>query len=101
MVIKFAQQPPRADEAIRKVEEDRPDLILMDIVLKSKMDGIEAADLITSRFDIPVIYLTAHTNQEYIERAKQTKPFSLSGQALKSEGTVRKYRDGSPQALGR
>ncbi len=63
------------DEAIRKVAEDRPDLILMDIVLKSKMDGIEAAERITSQFDIPVIYLTAYTNQEYIERAKQTKPF--------------------------
>ena len=63
------------DEAIRKVGEDRPDLILMDIVLKSKMDGIEAADRITSQFDIPVIYLTAYTNQEYIERAKQTNPF--------------------------
>ena len=34
------------DEAIRKVEEDRPDLILMDIVLKGKMDGIEAAERI-------------------------------------------------------
>jgi putative two-component system response regulator len=63
------------DEAIRNVGEDRPDLILMDIVLKSKMDGIEAAERITSQFDIPVIYLTAYTNQEYIERAKQTKPF--------------------------
>ena len=63
------------DEAIRNVEEDRPDLILMDIVLKSKMDGIEAAERITSQFDIPIIYLTAYTNREYIERAKQTKPF--------------------------
>ena len=65
------------DEAIRNVGEDRPDLILMDIVLKSKMDGIEAAERITSQFDIPVIYLTAYTNQEYIERAKQTKPFGF------------------------
>lgn len=64
------------DEAIRKVEADRPDLILMDIVLKGKMDGIEAADRINSQFNIPLIYLTAYTNQEYIERAKQTKPFS-------------------------
>jgi response regulator RpfG family c-di-GMP phosphodiesterase len=63
------------DEAIEKAEAERPDLILMDIVLKSKMDGIEAADRITSQFDIPVIYLTSYTNQEYIERAKQTKPF--------------------------
>ena len=63
------------DEAIRMVEEHSPDLILMDIVLKGKMDGIEAADRITSQFNIPVIYLTAYTNQEYIERAKLTNPF--------------------------
>jgi putative two-component system response regulator len=63
------------EEAVRKAEADRPDLILMDIVLKGKMDGIEAADRIASQFDIPVIYLTAYTNQEYLERAKQTNPF--------------------------
>jgi response regulator RpfG family c-di-GMP phosphodiesterase len=63
------------DEAIRNVEADRPDLILMDIVLKGNMDGIEAADRITSKSNIPVVYLTAHANQEYIDRAKQTKPF--------------------------
>ena len=64
------------EEAIGKVKAERPDLILMDIVLKGKMDGIEAADRINSHFNIPMIYLTAYTNQEYIERAKQTKPFS-------------------------
>ena len=63
------------DEAIRKVEEERPDLILMDIVLKGKMDGIEAAKQIALQSDIPIIYLTAYTKPEYIERAKQTKPF--------------------------
>ncbi|KUG23198.1 sensory transduction regulatory protein [hydrocarbon metagenome] len=63
------------DEAIRNVKENNPDLILMDIVLKNKMDGIEAAEQITSQFSIPVIYLTSYTNREYIERAKQTKPF--------------------------
>ena len=71
------------DEARRKVKEHRPDLILMDIVLKGKMDGIEAADWITSQFDIPVIYLTAYTNQEYIERAKQTKPFGYLVKPIK------------------
>jgi putative two-component system response regulator len=63
------------DEAVRKLEEERPDLILMDIVLKGKMDGIEAAKQIALQSDIPIIYLTAYTNPEYIERAKQTKPF--------------------------
>jgi len=62
-------------EAIRQVEADRPDVILMDILLKGRMDGIEAAERITSQLNIPVLYLTAHTNQEYVERAKQTSPF--------------------------
>ena len=63
------------DEAIRNVEADRPDLILMDIVLKGNMDGIEAADRIMSKFNIPVVYLTAYKNHGYIDRAKKTKPF--------------------------
>ncbi|MCX5815900.1 MAG: response regulator [Proteobacteria bacterium] len=63
------------DEAIRKAEAEKPDLILMDIVLKGKMDGIEAVEQITLQFDIPVIYLTSHTNDGFIERAKQTRPF--------------------------
>jgi CheY-like chemotaxis protein len=63
------------DEAIEKAEAERPDLILMDIVLKGKMDGIEAAERIGSQFDIPIIYLTAYTKPEYIDRAKKTKPF--------------------------
>ncbi len=69
------QTASTGDDAIRKAEVERPDLILMDIVLKGKMDGIEAAERIISQFDIPIIYLTAYTNHEYIERAKQTRPF--------------------------
>ncbi len=63
------------NEAIRLAKTESPDLVLMDIVLKGKMDGIEAADRIASELDIPVLYLTAYTSQEYIERAKHTKPF--------------------------
>ncbi|MBU2520683.1 MAG: response regulator [Proteobacteria bacterium] len=63
------------NEAITKIEEDRPDLVLMDIVLKGDMDGIEAAGQIYSRFDIPVVYLTAFTDEKTIERAKLTEPF--------------------------
>ena len=63
------------DEAITKIEEDRPDLVLMDIVLKGDMDGIEAASQIHSRFNIPVVYLTAFTDNKTLERAKHTEPF--------------------------
>ncbi|RJQ24318.1 MAG: GGDEF domain-containing response regulator [Nitrospiraceae bacterium] len=62
------------EEAVRKSGELRPDLILMDIVLKGDMDGIEAAGLIRSRFNIPVIYLTAYGDDETLRRAKITEP---------------------------
>ncbi|MCK5231069.1 MAG: response regulator [Desulfobulbaceae bacterium] len=63
------------EEAIRKAEEDRPDLVLMDIVIKGEMDGIETAGQLRSRFNIPVIYLTAYTDKETLERAKVTEPY--------------------------
>ena len=72
-------------EAIRKAKAERPDLILMDIVLEGKMDGIEAAERIISQFDIPVIYLTAYTNEEYVERAAQTRPFGYLAQTFCKE----------------
>jgi len=61
--------------AIKKVEENTPDLVLMDIMLRGKMDGIEAASQIKSRFDIPVVYLTAYSDENIMERAKITEPF--------------------------
>ncbi len=63
------------EKAIREAEENNPDLVLMDIVLQGEMDGIEAADQIRSRFNIPVIYLTAYANEKMLERAKRTGPF--------------------------
>ena len=63
------------DDALASVEEERPDLILMDIVLKGKMNGIETARAIRARHDIPVIYLTAYDNQFLVNQAKQTDSF--------------------------
>ena len=63
-------------EAIQKAEEHRPDLVLMDIILQGEMDGIEAANQIRSRFNIPIIYLTAYTNETVLERAKITEPLA-------------------------
>jgi PAS domain S-box-containing protein len=64
-----------AEEAIARVAEVHPDLVLMDIVLKGKMDGVEAAGVIRSRFHIPVVYLTAFSDSRTIQRAKLTEPF--------------------------
>jgi two-component system cell cycle sensor histidine kinase/response regulator CckA len=62
-------------EAIEKVKELRPDIVIMDIVLGEEMDGIEAASKIRSSFEIPVVYLTAYGDEKTLERAKVTEPF--------------------------
>ena len=62
-------------EAIKEVEGKSPDLVLMDIVLKGEMDGIETAMQIRSRFNIPVVYLTAYSDEKILERAKITEPY--------------------------
>lgn len=66
---------PSGEEALELVKVKRPDLILMDIVLKGKIDGIEAAQRIHDEFDIPVLYLTAYSDEETLKRAKITEPF--------------------------
>lgn len=62
-------------EALRKTEEQRPDLVLMDIRLQGKMDGVDAAEKIRDRFDIPVVYLTAYSDKETLERIRGTEPY--------------------------
>ena len=62
-------------EAIQKAKEDKPDLILTDIVLEGEMDGIEVAKQIYSSFDIPFVYLTAYADDKILERIKITEPF--------------------------
>ena len=64
-------------EVIGKITELNPDLILMDIVLKGEMDGIETTELIKKRFDIPVVYLTAYSDKKTFERAKLTEPYGF------------------------
>lgn len=63
------------EEAIQTAAETAPDLVLMDIKLKGRVDGIEAASQIQTRLNIPVVYLTAYTNDETLQRAKLTEPY--------------------------
>jgi PAS domain S-box-containing protein len=64
----------RGEDAVRRSGEERPDLVLMDIVLGGEMDGIEAADIIRTRLGIPVVYLSAHADPRTLDRAKLTRP---------------------------
>ncbi|MBN2110430.1 MAG: response regulator [Methanosarcinaceae archaeon] len=61
-------------DAITKANGLLPDLVLMDIRLKGEIDGIEAAQQIKTQLGIPIIYLTAHSDEETLNRAKQTEP---------------------------
>ena len=63
------------EKAIELSSTVKPDLVLMDIVLKGKMDGIETAEVLRSRYGIPVIYLTAYGDDATIDRAKITEPY--------------------------
>jgi excisionase family DNA binding protein len=62
-------------DAVQTAVETHPDLVLMDIRLKGDMDGIEAAEQIRRRLDIPVVYLTAYADKQTLERAKRTQPY--------------------------
>ena len=63
------------EDAIIKAEQSHPDLVLMDIMLKGEMDGIETAEQMRRRFDIPLLFLTAYANDAVLERAKIIQPF--------------------------
>lgn len=62
------------EEALRKAGETKPDLVIMDIVLKGQMDGVETAQHLKERFDVPIVYLTAYADHQTLERAKTTAP---------------------------
>lgn len=63
------------EEAIKNISELRPDIVLMDIKIMGSMDGIETADHIRKKFQIPVIFLTSLADDESFQRAKLAEPF--------------------------
>ena len=63
------------EKAIELVDEFKPDLVLMDIMLKGQMSGIEAAGVIKEKHSIPVIYLTAYADENTLSKAKVTEPY--------------------------
>jgi signal transduction histidine kinase len=71
-VTAIAANDTETFECIKKV---KPDLILMDIFLRNSIDGIEIAQQIKDKYDIPIIYLTADSSEETVARAKITEPF--------------------------
>lgn len=62
------------EDGMLLAEQTRPDLVLMDIMLKGRMDGVETAEIISQRLDLPVVFLTAHGDPATFSRAKSTVP---------------------------
>jgi CheY-like chemotaxis protein len=65
------------EEAVKIAIEIKPDLILMDIILEGKMDGVEAAEKIHNLIDIPIIYLTAYADDQTLHRLRLQSPLGI------------------------
>ncbi len=74
---------PRGEDALRQVESNLPDVVLMDINLKGKLDGIETAQLMQASHNISLIYLTANADDAHFERAKLTRPSAFISKPFK------------------
>jgi PAS domain S-box-containing protein len=73
-----------AEEAIARASERCPDIVLMDIRIKGRCDGIETAEILKTKFAVPVVYLTAHADEGTIARAKKTEPHGYLLKPVKS-----------------
>lgn len=74
---------PRGEEAIKTVQHEKPDLVLMDINLKGELDGIETAIKMQQESPIPIIYLTANSDEAHFDRAKATNPYAFLSKPFK------------------
>jgi PAS domain S-box-containing protein len=88
-----------SEEALAKTADCAPDLILMDIRIKGATDGVDTAKNLRERYDIPVLFLTAHTDRQTIDRAKTTgawgfltKPIHHANLATSIEMAIHKHR---------
>jgi PAS domain S-box-containing protein len=94
------------EASIEMAKSLHPDLILMDIVLPGKLDGIAAAQIIKEEQDIPVIFLTAYTDDKLIERAKNVEPYGyivkpFQKREIKAAIEVALYKKETEEALQR
>ena len=67
---------PSGEEAVQRMRVRQPDVILMDITLAGDLDGIETSKIIRAAFDIPIIFLTANSDETTLQRAEITKPYA-------------------------
>jgi DNA-binding LytR/AlgR family response regulator len=74
---------PRVEDVLPKIKDSQPDIILMDINLKGEIDGIELSHLIQKKHKIPIIFLTANSDDAHFNRAKMTNPYGFISKPFK------------------
>jgi len=77
------------EDVLPFLEDDPVDIILMDISLKGKLDGVQTIHLVKEKYDTPVIYLTANTDDRSFDLAKATKPFAFVEKPFKPKRLIR------------
>jgi DNA-binding LytR/AlgR family response regulator len=63
------------EKAIEDIQDSSPDIVLMDIMLKGEMNGVDTAEIVRNDFNIPVIFLTAYADEDTLQKAKVTEPY--------------------------
>jgi DNA-binding LytR/AlgR family response regulator len=74
---------PRGEETLLHIDQQQPDIVLLDINLKGKIDGIETAKIMQKSYDIPIIYLTGNADEAHFNRAKTTNPYAFISKPFK------------------
>lgn len=77
------------EDVLPFLEKQQPDIILMDIILKGAINGVQTVHLINEHYDIPIIYLTANTDDLSFAAAKATQPFAFVEKPFKAKRLIR------------
>jgi PAS domain S-box-containing protein len=106
MGYRLAGNATSGEQCLKMVELQRPDLVLMDIRIKGPMDGIATAEEVRGRFNLPVIFLTAYSEEATLERAKHAEPYAfifkpVGDRELKSAIEIALYRHRAEEEIRR
>ena len=82
------------ETAITKIEKNRPDLVMMDIKLNGKLSGTETAAIVKTRFNIPVIYLTAYSQESIMKQVRHSESFGYFKKTFPGKRTPYGTRNG-------
>ncbi len=67
----------RGEDALQILQEEMPDLIIMDVILSGILNGLETAKIITCRYKIPIIFFTTYHEKSIIQRVQKLKPAAI------------------------